>query len=111
MRSFRFYKDSIGWFIDIPEWNGNKSDLQMVSGADTFCELLSPNKNEFYLTLSTLQYDGFDRLVFTKLGRIEGWELGEGAWYFCPKYNLELWLCNVTKFLFDEFPKSIFFKI
>jgi len=43
------------------------------------------------------------------------WELGEGAWYkmigyMGLDYELTMWLCDVTKFVFDEFPKNIYFQ-
>lgn len=28
MRTYRFYKDSEGWFVDLPEWTGEKWNLR-----------------------------------------------------------------------------------
>ena len=115
MKSYRFYKDEYGWFIDLPEWEGEKSDLQMVMGADVFCDMLSQGKNEVVITLSTEPFDGCDQLDFLYLGRLEGPEYGEGAWYELERYadvqlNVTMWLCDVTKYVFGDFPKQIYFK-
>ena len=53
-------------------------------------------------------------LEFKNLGRPEGFELGEGAWYSMDSYlgiayQHEMWLCDVTKFVFGYFPKVIYF--
>ncbi len=115
MRQFKFYKDDLGWFVDLPEWTGEKWELQMVSGADTFCDILAQGENEVYVTLSTEPFDGCDVLEFLYLGGLEGPEMGEGAWYALDQYvdlplNLTMWLCDVTKFVFGDFPSKIYFK-
>ena len=46
MRLFRFYRDDIGWFVDLPEWEGERWELQMVMGADSFLDVLSQGENE-----------------------------------------------------------------
>jgi hypothetical protein len=51
----------------------------------------------------------------THLGRLEGPEYGEGAWYVMEEYaglrfGLSMWLCDVTKFVFGDFPLKIYFK-
>ena len=47
MRTFRFYKDEIGWFVDLPEWTGEKWELQMVAGADLFLEMINSGDDEY----------------------------------------------------------------
>ncbi len=115
MRNFRFYKDDLGWFVDLPEWEGERWDLQMVAGADTFCDMLSQGESEIFVTLSTKPFEGCEVLEFENYGRLEAWELGEGAWYKLRVYknqfyDLSLWLCDVTKFIFGELPNKIYFK-
>jgi hypothetical protein len=49
-------------------------------------------------------------LIFLK----ETPEFDEGAYYHMESYmglefNLDVWLCDVTKFVFGEFPKIIYF--
>ena len=117
MKSYKFYKDSYGWFLDLPDSGFSKEELQMVMGADDFCEILSQGENEFYLTLSTSPFEGCSSLEFLHFGRLEGPELGDGAWYLLEYYldlpfGIKMWLCNVTKYVFggDYFPKEIYFR-
>lgn len=114
-RLFKFYRDETGWFVDLPEWEGSKADLQMVSGADTFLDILSQGDNIIYITLSDEEFEGANSMDFLYPGRLENWELGEGAWYRMNRYmdmvyDLDMWLCDVTKFVFGGFPKIIYFK-
>lgn len=115
MRVYRFYKDEYGWFIDLPGWDGEKADLQMVMGADDFLELLAQGEPDVYVTLSITPFEGCDVLELVHLGRLEGPELGEGAWYVLDQYvdlpfSLKMWLCDVTKFVFGSFPSKIYFR-
>jgi len=116
VRSYRFYKDeSSRWYVDLYEWEGEEWELEMVMGADTFLNILSQGEDEVNITLSTEPFDGCETLHFIHEGRIEGPEIGEGAWYRLDKYmgldfNLQMWLCDVTKFVFGNFPKKIYFK-
>lgn len=115
MRTFKFYKDTEGWFVDLPEWEGEKWELQMVSGADTFLDILSQGETEVYVVLSKEDFDGANVLHFQELGRLEGPEMGSGAWYFLNEYNgisytLKMWLCHVTTFVFGDYPNKIYFK-
>jgi hypothetical protein len=109
IREFKFYKDEGGWFVDLPGWEGNKADLAMVSGADTMLDIISQGENDIMVLLSTEEFDGSNRLEFLR----ESPEMGEGSWYLMKtykgiEYNLELWLCDVTIFVFGEFPKNIY---
>lgn len=109
IREFKFYKDEGGWFADLPGWEGTKADLAMVSGADTMLDIISQGENDIMVLLSTEEFDGSNRLKFLR----ESPEIGEGSWYLMKtykgiEYNLELWLCNVTLFVFGEFPKNIY---
>lgn len=116
MNSYKFYKNELGWFVDLPDWKGEVWELQMVRGADTFLDILAQGENEIYVTLSKYPFDGSDTLHYECQGLLEGPEIGEGAWYFLNEYkgipyNLRMWLCDVTKFVFNEFPMKIYFSI
>jgi hypothetical protein len=115
MRIYKFYKDEIGWFIDLPEWTHEKWELQMVMGADKFLDILSRGEDLVYVTMSKEPFEDCEILHYHCEGRLEGPEYGEGAWYFLQEYKgvdygLEMWLCDVTKFVFGEFPNKIYFK-
>jgi len=35
-RKLKFYKEADErWYVELPEWEGSKADLEMVAGADT----------------------------------------------------------------------------
>jgi hypothetical protein len=109
MREFIFYKESTHrWYVDLPEWNGPKAALEMVDGADTMLEYMSEGTGKVRAILSAKSMPGAYNLKFIK----ETPELGEGAQYLLEEYigitiNLRVWLCDVTKFVFDEFPRDI----
>ena len=111
MRKFRFYKETDNrWYIDLPEWTGSKAELEMVSGADAMLEYMAEGSNEVYAYISETEFEGSDTLQLKGLAI----DLGNGAYYFMQKYrgieiNLDAWLCDVTKFVFNgDFPSRIF---
>jgi hypothetical protein len=114
-RTFKFYKTEVGrWYVDLPEWEGSVDELEMVAGADLFLELLSQGEETVFLTLSTVPFEGSEILEMKYLGTLEGWEMGTGAWYKLVsymglEYKLDMWLCDVTKFVFGSFPENIYF--
>lgn len=109
MRTYRFYQIFHGkWFIDLPEWEGDKDDLEMVAGADRMLERIAGGKSELHLTIATKNFEGADKLVLLRVDEGEG-----GGYYFLEKYRgryvmMELWLCYVTRFVFGEMPKELF---
>jgi hypothetical protein len=106
-----FKKESSGrWFIDYPDWTGDKSDLEMVYGADSFLEVLSDGLDYVRLTVSDEYFEGSDVLNFVRNSD----ELENGAFYFLEsylgqKFDLEMWLCDVTVFVLGTFPEKIYF--
>lgn len=114
-RIFKFYKTEVGrWYVDLPEWEDSIDELEMVAGADLFLELLSQGEETVFLTLSTVPFEGSEILEMKYLGTLEGWEMGTGAWYKLVsymglEYKLDMWLCDVTKFVFGSFPENIYF--
>ena len=110
MRTFKFYKENTGrWYVDLPEWEGEREELEMVSGADTFLEILSQGEETVNVTLSTVPFDGSNVLELQR----EDEHIG-GGWYLLSNYvgipyELEIWLCEVTRFVFGKLPKNIYF--
>jgi len=108
MRIFRFYIEENKWYVDLPEWTGEKSNLEMVMGADTFLNILSQGESEVYVRISTEPFLGCETLHFIK-------EDGSGGWYKLNTYmglfyDMEMWLCDVTTFIFGSLPEKIYFK-
>jgi hypothetical protein len=123
MKTHRFYKEEGIWYIDLPEFLtlelGTRANLMMVGGSDTYLDGLSNNTNEVTVSFSDVDFEGStDTLDRTKLGhddmyldsvghaRVDG-----GAYYQSTVDGHELWLCPVTKYVFQaDYPKRIYLK-
>lgn len=110
MRKLKFNKDlEDRWYIDLPEWTGSRADLEMVCGADIMLDYMAEGKNVVNLYVSETQMNGFDKVEFVRLAL----EMENGAYYKMEEYKginvgLEIWLCDVTKFVFGYFPQTLF---
>jgi hypothetical protein len=110
---FRFYKElDERWYIDLPDWIGSKADLEMVAGADVMLNYMSDNGNEVTLKLSEEEFENSDKLEFVRMAL----EIENGAFYYLKEYqgvdiDLEMWLCDVTKFVFGYFPQEIYISV
>lgn len=106
---FTFEKKDGKWFIVLPEWKDNPDDLQMVNGADTLLDILSPHQLEVTLKVWLSKPD----TSCVSINKIA--QDGQGATYQvsdCADYNGTVWLCNVTKFIFLGFhPQQIYFQV
>jgi hypothetical protein len=114
-KRFKFEKEGNDWFVVIPEWEGSKADLQMVMGADTFLDILCEGEWDIWVTLSTEPFEGSQVLERIGFGSIIGnYDVEDGAWYNLKSYrgiefNLDMWLCEVTRYVFGNLPERIFF--
>lgn len=108
MTKYRFYKDpDNNWYIDLPEWPGQKAELQMVCGADTMLEYMAEGNDIVFVYISEREFQGCDTLVM--LPEV----LPSGAYYLMQtmrgiEINLQMWLCDVTKFVFGKFPEKLY---
>lgn len=113
-RICKFYKTNIGeWYIDLPEWEEDKSALQMVLGADTLLDIMAQGHKEILVHFSDEGFPGAFVLSWLHDGHVSFEEAG-GATYHLDnyrgiKYDFSLWLCDVTIFVFNGFPKHIYF--
>lgn len=114
MKQHRFVKEDGGWFIDLPEYleqGGSKADLAMVSGADTMLDIIAGNKEEVILQIDTEPFNHADELTLTEIcDPILG-----GGYYHMKKFegkevDQNMWLCDVTKFVFGDMPPRIYVK-
>jgi hypothetical protein len=108
---YRFYKEGNNWYVDLPEWEGSKSALIMIGGADTMLDIVSENGTEVTVEISEQEFEGSDKLEFKKLAE----DIGEGAYYNLEKYkektiNLSVFLCDVCKWVFNKFPEVLYIK-
>jgi hypothetical protein len=110
MKRLKFYKENDNrWYVDLPEWTGSKAELEMVAGADSMLEYMAEGEAQVWLMLSEQKFENADKLEFLRLAT----EIENGAFYKLDKYRgieigLEMWLCDVTKFVFGDFPNTIF---
>jgi len=110
----KFYKEDNNWYIDLPNYPGDKSDLAMVMGADIMLDIIGDyNKT---VTLNILTSDDENPIKYpNKLEYLSDAtdEMGEGVYYLLNNNNeptIQIWLCDVTKFVFGNFPKVIYFE-
>lgn len=110
-RRLKFYKEADErWYVDLPEWEGSKADLEMVAGADTMLNYMSEGSDYIHLYLSEEDFEGADKLEFIRMAT----EIGNGAHYVMKSYvgiefNLEMWICDVCLFVFNgRFPVNIY---
>lgn len=118
-RVLNFYRtESQRWFVNLPEYEGPVEDLEMVAGADTLLDIISMNHfdGENLVTVrvftNTLDSNPDRAHYMLTLGEILKSEIG-GATYnlYHPAISpFEIWLCDVTRFVFGEFPNTIWFE-
>ena len=78
----------------------------MVSGADDLLEILGQGDDKVSIKMSLEKFE--DSNFSLRLLR----EDGGGGWYQLEDYyfSFELWLCHVTKFVFEHLPETIYCK-
>ena len=111
----KFIKLAGRWFIHLPDYPGLPEDLEMVMGADSFCQQLDKH-NTGLLTVYVDTEPKVNRFTkqeyvfkFDEYSEVDGEILG--AYYSTNDSNFKIWLCNVTKYLFGEFPKIIYIRL
>ena len=112
VKTYKFIRTGEEWFIDLPEYieqGGNQGDLQMVDGADTMLDVMAGEGDTVTVTLATEPFTGADELILTeKCDPLIG-----GGYYLMKTYrgqemNQNMWLCQVTEFVFGDLPARIF---
>src|ERR1041385_9193711 len=92
-RRFKFYREINDWFVDLPEWEGDKTDLQMVAGADSMLDIISQGEDSVWLTISTEPHEGNAMLTRVMICEDEYWQLDSqgcpscGAFYILHSWN------------------------
>ena len=116
-----FIKMAGGWYVHLPDYEGNIDDLEMISGADSLCyELDTDNDGMVSVIVSDdndyieggFEWDYVLDFIMSTVG-----DDGEvsGAYYnvYDDKnfaQTKQIWLCNVTKYIFKKFPPFIYIK-
>jgi hypothetical protein len=113
VRKFLFLKNAQNeWYLQLPEWNGDPEDLQMVEGADQWLDLIAGGNTSLEITIDNKPFAQAEMLT---LLRLKDDNLGGGGIYYLEHYQgvkvaLKLWLCQVTAFIFGEIPQKLYFK-
>ena len=105
-RKLRFIRLSERWFIDIM-WEGSVDDLEMVGNANTLLTTYNSNGLIMETEVSTIEIEDYD--IHLTLNNIEN----HGAVYqvHSERFNGDIWLCNVTQYVFGDYPRHLFVKI
>ncbi len=109
-RTHKFYKTiDERWYIDLPDYDGKKADLEMVLGADVMLNIMAGNNDIVYLYISEVFFDNCSELIFQQVNKF----IGSGADYILKSFqgidmNINVWLCDVVLFIFGKFPKNIY---
>ena len=111
MKELRFVKENGRWYIDIPEWEGTKEELEMVSGADDLLDYFAKGKDSIVLEVGET-YDHITKMegsiMLTKQK-----DLDNGADYtVINNHDIpKIWLCDVTKYVYGYMPKELYIQV
>ncbi len=95
------------WYIDLPEWQGPRANLEMVAGADTMLQVFAKGKERVNVTFTNFEtHEISPDLLLKHIG---------GGTYTVTRLNEKypdapdrMWLCGVTKFVFkSDYPEII----
>lgn len=97
------------WYVELPEWKGSKADLEMVSGADVMLEYLSKGGKSVEVEISERPSQDADIILIAvdEEGNYIATDLHD--YYF--KTVLNVWLCEVTLFVYGYYPTQLYLKI
>ena len=99
------------WYADVSGWEGSLASLQMISGSDDFLDSLCKNGHFVTLEISTdnpgLKYQA-ELIHLDAFGGT--YKLSEPFEALDGTVSDEIWICNVTKYIFGEHPKKLYFE-
>lgn len=102
MKELEFMKLSNRWFINIP-YEGDINDLQMVDGADELLDEIAEGRRIVRIIVTTSDNISKPDYILEKIK-----EDNMGGTYTITGDVKQLWLCNVTKLIFKNFPNQIY---
>lgn len=117
-----FIKMAGGWYVHLPDYEGNIDELEMVSGADLLCyELDTDNDGIVSIIVSEdndciggdFNWDYVLDFIMSTVG--DDGEVSGAHYNVYDDKNFtqtkQIWLCNVTKYIFKKFPATIYIKM
>lgn len=114
-----FYKTEEGrWFVNLPDWGGSTEDLEMVCGADVLLDIISMNHRDSSSIVTIRVHTNPQELsrnrqrYVLKRRNIQLADSGKTYWVSGGSlFPFDVWLCDVTKFVFGEFPRTIYIEV
>lgn len=109
-----FVKLANRWYAQLPNYPGKVEDLEMVLGADVLLDIIdSKETGTASLEIYTSEEEFTKYNIILPNYTIDFVETtgDDGANYRLREYKHDLWLCNVTKYVFGEFPLTIYIKV
>lgn len=107
-----FYKEDNRWYVLLPEWPADKEALEMVAGADIMLDILAQGEDIVRTEVSTELTEGFKPDIILDLMEImeDIGSMYEIHWITIPEplTKFDAYLCPVTLFLFEEYPKTFY---
>lgn len=100
-----FVRENGAWYADIKNWPKQaKAACLMVGEASYLLSYYAGSNDYIKFNITT---NACDHLAWLSKRK----EDDHGATYICNNPGLsEVWLCNVTKFIFGEHPQNIYIK-
>ena len=111
------------WYYDFKHWGFDHNNLEMVSGADTLCELYAKGKDEVTVNIiasrTTLEkYKNMDYDEFIAEPLPKEWTSWKDNFLWGRNYTstdgngktTRMWICPVTLFVLGRYPKYLYIK-
>ena len=104
-RFFTFEKDPDNrWYVVLPEWKGEREELEMVMGADTMLDIIAQGENTVRIAISENAFEEYKYM----LSFLEE-EAGGGNYLLTSEHHqFDVWLCHVVKFVYGYIPKFLY---
>ena len=102
-------EDDGRWYVDLPNWKGPHSSLEMVAGADDMLELIGNGAP--HVTLRVIKKDDTREKIKADMQCVRtDYSMTGGATYkvYTCKGTKQMWLCPVTLFVLGEYPKVLY---
>jgi hypothetical protein len=114
-KKLNFVKLAGKWFVHLPDYPGHYSELEMVLGADVMCDIIDKfDTGHITVTVSDKAFNTMfstrDYILEFVNSTISNGEQ-DGANYRMREFKLDVWLCNITKYLFGEFLATFYIRV
>ena len=106
MKRYSFYLENSKWYVSMPEWLGDKEDLEMVCGADTMLDIISQGQASASVVISEEPFEGYTNHL-----KLVDESNGAGDYILMSEFSsFEVWLCSVVKFVYGKIPNNLYLR-